>query len=301
MKRVAIDPTFDAWRAAARALMEEGAAPETVVWDEADGAQAALPGLADDVAPVDAAHARPSARFRVPRRFFELAEPATCHRDPERWALLYRVLWRLNHGEPKLLEVAVDLDVHRLLSMEKAVRRDTHKMKAFVRFRAVEHGGEAHYVAWFEPEHRIVRRTAPFFAERFPSMRWSILTPDACAHWDGAALAFSPGVPRSAAPTGDALEALWRTYYASVFNPARVKPGAMRAEMPVKYWKNLPEAGLIAPLMRDAPARVRRMIDEQHRPRDPRPKRVFRSPAEKKAAAEAEGDASRSDRSATGE
>ena len=290
MRRVVFTPTFDGWRAAARRLLEDGADPRAVAWEEAGGEQCTLLGLTDDSAdpaPADAS-AAPSPRFRVPRRFFELAGPAACHRDGERWALLYRILWRVTHGEPKLLDVATDPDTHRLLGMEKSVRRDTHKMKAFVRFRTVEHEGDTHYVAWFEPEHRIVERVAPFFAERFPSMRWSILTPERCVHWDGDGLSFALGVPRSAAPTEDALEGLWRTYYASVFNPARVKPTAMRAEMPAKYWRNLPEAELIAPLMRDAPARVRRMIDEQSRPREPKPKRVFRSPAEKARALETE-------------
>lgn len=211
---------------------------------------------------------------RVPRAFLETAEAAACHADGERWALLYRVLWRLTHGEPKLVEVAVDGDVHRLLRMAKAVGREVHKMHAFVRFREVaDDGGEPHYVAWFEPAHPVVERGAPFFARRFPSMRWSILTPHRCAHWDGEALRFTAGVPRSAAPTGDALEALWRTYYASIFNPARLRPGAMRAEMPKRYWRNLPEAALIPDLAADAPARVRRMIEEQHLPRPPRPRR----------------------------
>jgi len=107
-----------------------------------------------------------------------------------------------------------------------------------------------------------VERAAPFFAERFASMRWSILTPLGCAHWDGASLAFSPAVPRSAAPRADELESLWRTYYASTFNPARLRTGAMRAEMPVRYWGNLPEAAQIGELVRDAPARVRRMVDD---------------------------------------
>jgi DNA polymerase len=136
-------------------------------------------------------------------------------------------------------------------------------MKAFVRFRAVEHAGETRYVAWFEPEHDVVEHAAPFFAERFASMAWSILTPGVCTHWNGESLSFSPGVPRSAAPGEDELEALWKTYYASTFNPGRLRPGAMRAEMPLRYWKNLPEAPLIAPLLHDAPARVRRMIEQR--------------------------------------
>jgi DNA polymerase len=267
-----IQPTFDGWRAAARALLAAGVEPREVLWEEAEGEQPGLPGLVDE-APAEAA---PSTA-RVPRAFMALAEAGACHSDAERWALLYRVLWRVTHGEPRLMEVAMDPDVHRMLAMEKSVRRDVHKTKAFVRFRAVDLEVGTHYVAWFEPEHRTLERSAPFFAERFASMSWSILTPRRCAHWDGDGLWFSAGVPRSAAPGEDALEGLWRTYYASIFNPARMKPKAMRAEMPLKYWRNLPEAELIQPLMREAPARVRRMIEEQsaerNRPSRDRPRR----------------------------
>ena len=262
MIEVAIEPTFGAWRAAARRLLLDGVEPRGVAWRDADDAQQGL-GLAIDTG--GAGEARPLEGFRVPRRFVELAEAGACHADPERWALLYRLLWRQTHREPRLMDVATDPDVHRLLRMEKAVRRDTHKMKAFVRFRTVEHEGATVYVAWFEPEHHVVERASAFFAERFASMRWSILTPRRCAHWDGASVAFTPGVSRAEAPTEDVLETLWRTYYASTFNPARLRTNAMRAEMPKRYWKNLPEADLIAPLVADAPARTRRMIEQQAR------------------------------------
>jgi DNA polymerase len=263
MRAVSIDPTFEGWRRAARALLLDEADPRDVEWRGWEDEQESL-GLSADAGV--AAQPRPLDAFRVPRRFMELAEAAACHADPERWALLYRLLWRQTHGgEPRLMDVATDPDVHRLLRMEKAVRRDTHKMKAFVRFRTVEHEGATHYVAWFEPEHDIVERAAPFFAERFASMRWSILTPRRCAHWDGESVAITPGVSRDEAPTEDVLETLWRTYYASTFNPARLRTNAMRAEMPKRYWKNLPEADLIAPLVNDAPARTRRMIAQQLR------------------------------------
>jgi hypothetical protein len=42
--------------------------------------------------------------------------------------------------------------------MAKAVRRDLHKMHAFVRFRRVETPGGERFVAWFEPDHHIVER-----------------------------------------------------------------------------------------------------------------------------------------------
>jgi DNA polymerase len=91
-------------------------------------------------------------------------------------------------------------------------------------------------------------------------MPWSILTPDVCAHWDGHAVSITPGVGKSEAPTADRLEETWRSYYASIFNPARLKVAAMRNEMPKKYWRNLPEASLIKPLIEGAGRTTRTMI-----------------------------------------
>jgi DNA polymerase len=62
------------------------------------------------------------------------------------------------------------------------------------------------------------------------------------------------------APSGDPLEETWRTYYASIFNPARVKVGAMLKEMPRKYWKNMPETALVPGLIASAQARESAMV-----------------------------------------
>jgi DNA polymerase len=197
----------------------------------------------------------------VPRAFVGLSETAVRHRDPQRFALLYRVLWRLTHGEPALARVATDPDIARLEAMAKAVRRDAHKMHAFVRFREIHTEDGPRFVSWFEPEHHILEAEAGFFVRRFAAMRWSILTPSASAHWDGAALTMGPGARRADAPAEDAREDLWRAYYASIFNPARLKPDAMRAEMPVRYWRNLPEARLIPRLIAEAPRRAAEMVE----------------------------------------
>ena len=259
MREVVFDPTFDAWREAARTVLAAGVPPHEVAWTERGAEQPLLDGLSAPPAPAGV-----EATARVPRAFLAVAARAACFRDGGRWPLLYRVLWRLVYGEPRLLDVVVDPDVHRLLAMEKAVRRDVHKMHAFVRFRRVDGAGAdaaETYVAWFRPEHLVVEYATPFFARRFAAMRWSILGPDRSAYWDGGRLHFGPGVPRAAAPPPDALEALWRTYYAHIFNPARMKLAAMRAEMPKKYWDNLPEAALIPGLVQEAPARVAEMIE----------------------------------------
>jgi DNA polymerase len=241
---------FEGWRKAARALALNEVAPRDVAWrvcgNESDLFASTVASLPDS--------APRETTFNVPAQFIELARTAILHRDPDRFGLLYRLLWRLrmNHD---LLDVATDADVAKARAMAKAVRRDEHKMHAFVRFREIGRERNSHFVAWFEPEHHIVELAAPFFMRRFADMEWSILTPDVCAHWQGHRLSFTPGVNRNETPTQDRLEEVWRSYYASIFNPARLKVKAMRAEMPKKYWRNLPEASLIKPLIASA-ARV---------------------------------------------
>ncbi|NID04343.1 UdgX family uracil-DNA binding protein [Luteibacter jiangsuensis] len=251
------DPSdLDAWRAKARSLLLAGVDPADVEWRT--GAGGGLFG-SDDVIPP----ARRTTVPAVPRAFLGLAGTVLAHRDPRRHATLYRMLWRIAHGERELLRIATDEDVAWAHACARQVSRDMHKMKAFVRFREVRLGEDTVYVAWFEPEHDIVPAVAPFFVRRFTGMHWSLLTPSRSAHWDGATLAIGPGADRADAPTEDALEDLWRTYYASIFNPARLKVDAMRREMPVKYWKNLPEARLIPELVRDALPRMQAMVERQ--------------------------------------
>jgi len=162
------------------------------------------------------------------------------------------------------LQVRSDADVALLMRLIKNVRRDSHKMKAFVRFREVEavQAERRRFVAWFEPEHFIVSRTAGFFQRRFTDMDWLIATPRGSAAWNGEALKTSR--EPAARPTAeDATDELWRTYFANIFNPARLKIRAMQSEMPKKYWKNMPEASLIPDLIAGAERRVAEMAARQ--------------------------------------
>jgi uracil-DNA glycosylase len=221
---------FDGWRKAARALALNNVKPSDVTWRVAEDA----PELFEPTTP---SPEPPHGTFSVPARFVELAQTAILHRNPERFALLYRLLWRLR-GNHDLLDIATDPDVAELAAMAKAVRRDEHKMHAVVRFREIGREQKSHFVAWFEPEHHIVELAAPFFARRFADMPWSILTPDVCAHWDGHVVSITPGVAKSEAPTAGRLEETWRRYCASIFNPARLK-----MEMPSR--RNLPQASSV--------------------------------------------------------
>src|SRR5512140_226972 len=92
---------FDGWRQAARALVLGGIKPEDVMWsvkgeEELFGSGERPPQSASS-----------TETFSVSARFVELAKIAILHRDRERFAVLYRLLWRLrcNHD---LLDVATD-------------------------------------------------------------------------------------------------------------------------------------------------------------------------------------------------
>ena len=251
---------WDGWRAAARRLALDGTPPDEVAWSV--GAPDDLFADTGAEAPASPAAEPPEGTFTVPRALVTLAEAAMQHSDPERFALLYRLIWRAHAGEKHLLDLATDPEVQRAQRLAQAVRRDTHKMRGFVRFREVQEPEGARYVSWFEPDHYIVEANAPFFARRFATMAWSILTPYRSAHWNGEEVRFAPGALRAEVPDDDKLEAYWRAYYSSIFNPARLKVGAMRSEMPRKYWRNLPEAAAIPELIRTASARTDTMIDQ---------------------------------------
>ncbi|RWX09793.1 DUF4130 domain-containing protein [Rhizobium hidalgonense] len=257
MRRVVLAGRGDLaeWRDAARAFAAAGIVPDEIDWRE-KSAEADLSFQRDAMPPVPVATRKP---MTVPPVFIELVETVLCHSDPARFSLLYRLLWRLQLDR-QLLEVASDEDVVRARLMAKSVRRDAHKMTAFVRFKEVGAvaDGRRKFIAWFEPDHHIVRRAAPFFQRRFTDMDWLIATPRGSAAWDGERLTMSDE-PCERPNLTDATDELWRTYYASIFNPARLKLKAMQAEMPKKYWKNLPEADLIPGLIASAESKVRAM------------------------------------------
>ncbi|WP_183903199.1 UdgX family uracil-DNA binding protein [Rhizobium sp. BK212] len=257
MRRVVLAGRGDLaeWRDAARAFAAAGILPEEIDWREKDE-EADLAFQRDAMPPAPIMARKP---MTVPPAFIDLAETVLCHSDPVRFSLLYRLLWRLQLDR-QLLEVASDEDVVRARLMAKNVRRDAHKMTAFVRFKEVGavSADRRKFLAWFEPDHHIVRRTAPFFQRRFTDMDWLIATPKGSAAWDGERLMLNDA-PCEKPNLTDATDELWRTYYVSIFNPARLKLKAMQSEMPKKYWKNLPEADLIPGLIASAESKVRAM------------------------------------------
>lgn len=236
--------TFDTWRDAVRPLLAAGEKPDNLAGRDPFS-------RAGDGAPLPA-----GAQPKLPRSLMLLLENVACFRHESRWELMYRLSWRTLFENPRLLGDPGDPDVRNATSMDRAVRRDLHKMHAFVRFREVaDDAGEPAYFSWFEPQHEILRTGANFFMKRFPNMRWTIATPDGAAVWDRVTLTFVASESLAGRPRGDVHEDLWRTYYRSICNVARLNPSAMQREMPQHYWRNLPESAEIPILLRDGAAR----------------------------------------------
>lgn len=104
MKTVEIEPTFESWQAASRALLRDAVPPADVRWRER--ASVEQPFLPSEPAS--------SGGAKVPRQFLDLARQAAAATDPARWQILYDTLWRLVHEDRELLKNARDPGVRRL-------------------------------------------------------------------------------------------------------------------------------------------------------------------------------------------
>ncbi|MGX4643251.1 UdgX family uracil-DNA binding protein [Massilia sp. SYSU DXS3249] len=251
--------SFAEWRAAARDLLVHEVAPERVTWNQVgvldtdlfSGAPASIPS-ADNAPAESPLQPAPPHRLSVPRALMEMLEKAACCRVPDRWAFLYRVIWRWQHGEHDVQSPA-DADGAKLHAMVKAVRREEHDMHAYIRFRERPlEAGPPQFAAWFEPRHDVLPQVAEHFKNRMGGVTWMIGTPDASVMWDGATLHHTGSLMSSAADLDDAGEALWLTYYRSIFNPARVNAQLMQSHIPSRFWKNLPEGAIVPAMVSNA-------------------------------------------------
>ncbi len=249
---LASDAGATEFRDAARACVSRKLAPADVAFVRTDE-PSWLPAVPSDAA---------GDEIRVSRAYVELMQDAICHRAQDRFALLYDVLWRSLHGEPDLVARASDSIVAKLIEYRHSVRRDIHKMHAFLRFTEREADGRALYTAWFEPQHYILKRAMPFFVNRFSTMDFLIATPLGTAVWRDRSLSYGPPATKpDDAGRDTVLDDLWLTYYRTTFNPARLKTKTMTNHMPRHYWNNMPETALIPGMVLQAEQRVSGMLD----------------------------------------
>jgi DNA polymerase len=212
------------FRSEARQLLAHQVPPEEVEWQLEAGVDPFLdPQSPQASRPKNVARA---ANAIVPASFTRLCEFVVLHRDPGRFSLLYRLLWRLVH-EPGLRNDPIDADMQHAQHMAHAVRRDIHKMKANLRLRLVRdtHGQEMQ-VGCYEPAHHVVEAVAPWFAKRLPAARWVIFTPERSVRCEDGALLFGPGIASAELPDAEGTDADWLACYERVFAPHDSRPAA---------------------------------------------------------------------------
>jgi len=258
--------TFAEWREAARDLLVWGVPPEAVTWS--------TPQAGGDLFTSSQAAAGPQHHAftasmpthnppHVPRSLMEMLQSAACCRVPDRWAFLYRVMWRWQQGEHDVQSPA-DEDGARLNAMVKAVRREEHDMHAYIRFRErPADAGPPRFVAWYEPRHDVLPQVADHFVSRMGKVSWMIATPEASVLWDGHTLHNTGPLAGKAEDLEDAGEALWLTYYRSIFNPARLNTAVMQQHITSDRWKNLPEGKIVPHMVSEAAMGARKIGQAQ--------------------------------------
>ncbi|MCQ4256841.1 TIGR03915 family putative DNA repair protein [Stutzerimonas stutzeri] len=255
MRTARFDGSFEGWRSHARALLLSHVAPHEVNW--ASGDESA--GLFDD--PLPDRPIESTRQVRIPKPLLDELEMAARYRVENRWSLLYRVLWRVSQGDSTARLVG-DIDGSELHARIKAVRREAHHLHAFVRFSPVQQSMGPRHVAWFEPAHNVLPWAAEHFAERMGENSWLIATPDDGVCWDGQQMYYARPCPAEwrqlALEAKDPGGELWKAYYESTFNPSRLNRSVMESNLPVRFWKNLPEGVLIPQLMSRARAGAQR-------------------------------------------
>ncbi|MFM0200869.1 UdgX family uracil-DNA binding protein [Paraburkholderia fungorum] len=287
MKHISIEPSFAVWRRVARALLRQGVEPSQIEWAESgsdaaaenpvrgddsggghavqSSATAVVESLASSLSSASTT-GEPDAEFTrtaagcvdintggvlaIPRELLSWLRTAACFRAPDRWSLVYRVLWRWTHGERNVLDLG-DPDGALLDQRIRTVEHETDALLTLTLFRRRDPSmGPPEFVGWYEPHHDLLERAAARFANRMGESTWMLATPHGAVFWNGMLLRIDRPLVEEyeqttqtstvSAMTGEAVtstptEALWLAYYASAFN-------AQPSPVPLRHWR-MPPAG----------------------------------------------------------
>lgn len=169
---------------------------------------------------------------------------------PDRERVLLRIIKKGFLGH-RVTEDYADVDVLRLSNLVKMVRREKHRMDAFVRFKLTK---DNVYFAEIEPDFDTLPLNAIHFKNRYADQKWLIY--DRCRHYgvyydlhkiSYVKLEVSKDINTSeAAPfyfTHDEMhyQDLWKNYFKSTNIPSRKNMRLHLQHVPRRYWKYLSE------------------------------------------------------------
>lgn len=191
------------FQCSAQQLLAQCVAPEDVAWvcDAWEG---------DAIVPTP--NRRRGSRLTggiIPLSFLHMADLVVLHKDPDRFQLLYRLVWRMVH-EPELKDHPDDADLRRAKSMAHAVRRDIARLKGSLAFVAIVDDGGPVLCAWAAPVHHVLESVAAFLCA-FDGQRRVLASADKLALCQGGHCRMLPGTWTAPQDEGE-----WRQLLARV-------------------------------------------------------------------------------------
>lgn len=174
---------FATWRSASRYFVHLGTEPEALHWTVASI------GAAQQYGAGTAQYPAPAPVMNLSRRFALALGQALQLHDPERFARLYRIMYRLAHDGLELTDLH-DPDLVWLRQSMAAVRATTLRFReAFSAFSAQQ---QASGILQSAPEHYILEANARYCTQR--NVRpWQVVTPYRRMEWTGDTLRFAAG------------------------------------------------------------------------------------------------------------
>ncbi len=209
---LAHETDWTGWRHAARAFVLAGIEPAALTWTI---------GEDGDTVP-DA-----EGTFTLSRTLVSLAAQAFQAREPERFGLLYALVWRAHHGNLVIGDEA-DLDLRLARRWALAVRADAHRMRTLLRFLPVKSRDQPRFLGWYEPDHFVLEGNARLMARRDPAHDFTIVTPDATAHRDRTGIRFGHGLKNP--NDDDTLLAWWDNHQETLLHDTHDGGGLPEAE-----------------------------------------------------------------------
>lgn len=246
MPRYRYDGSFEGYLGALCRALDERAEAVDFVRD----APVTEPGLFEEPAVAVATDRDRAAAFR--ERFASEVSPEAsvalcCAFHSEQQGIEY-LLWQyvrlgLQVGQ-RLCSMAADQRVNAVDRLARAVSREAHRYKGFVRFRELEEG---FLYARIEPEAQIIRFLAPHFARRIGDRPWMIhdLRRSVAAVCDRNGWRLVRDITLTGSPRlSDAEQewaALWRRYFRQLAIEERRNPELQRKLVPLRSRKYLVE------------------------------------------------------------
>lgn len=136
------------------------------------------------------------------------------------------------------------MELHKILKM---MRREVHRMHAFVRFQELRDGS---FAAVIEPDFNVIPLIGEHFQNRYPAMEWTIFDTKRQygIHYKDYKLTYITFEQKLTEIAGDAIsedekqyQEMWKKYFASVNISERNNQKLHLRHVPKRYWKNLIE------------------------------------------------------------